>query len=302
MNVTLEKQVILTLVYANYFSYPLSAEEVHLRLIYAFDNWQAQSFKKFSQQEILTVLKNLCQKKKLKKIQNYFYLTSFFKITQDKSRKDKFKLSQQKKESLKNLINFIKRIPFIEALALTGSMAVENVSSLDDDIDFLLVCQKNRLWLTRLIILIYALLQGKKVLFTDKQDWCFNIFLCSGDLEMSRKKQNLYLAYEVCQIKWLVDKNNLQKNFLEANSWVKSFLPYYYNNVFAPLSLSVGSSSQSKNYIFDMIDWLLYLVQTSYLHWKVKIKRQAMQKNRAFLHIYNYQTALFKVLKKYHYA
>ena len=38
-------------------------------------------------------------------------------------------------------------------------------------------------------------------------------------------KQNLYTSHEVIQMKPLVVKNNIHQKFLQANEWVRGFLP-----------------------------------------------------------------------------
>lgn len=116
---------------------------------------------------------------------------------------------------------WLKRIPMVEAVFLTGSVAVGNAKA-DADVDLMIVTQAEALWIARLVII---LLLKKNHLY--KTVICPNIFLDKNHLEI--KEKNLYTAHEVLQAKCLYDKSNVNYLWLKKNEWTKKYLLNAFN-------------------------------------------------------------------------
>ena len=54
---------------------------------------------------------------------------------------------------------------------------------------------------------------------------CFNLFLDENNLAFSKKRQDLYTAHEILQLKILFDRNGVYEKMLMQNDWLKNFLP-----------------------------------------------------------------------------
>jgi hypothetical protein len=111
-------------------------------------------------------------------------------------------------------------IPWVKLVALTGARAMNN-ASLADDIDLMIITAENRLWLTRLLLVILLfpwLRRGQKI----SRRLCLNLWL--DESALSLKQQNLYTAHEICQLKPLYNRDQTYQKFINANLWVKTFL------------------------------------------------------------------------------
>ncbi len=118
-------------------------------------------------------------------------------------------------------------VPGVRFIGVTGSLAMESAVP-EDDIDFLVIAQKNRLWLTRALVLSALLAWGVKRPDDGRSEYpnliCANIFLDESDLHIS--DQNLFIAHEICQMLPLLGEPSYRA-FLNANAWVKHFLPQW---------------------------------------------------------------------------
>jgi len=123
-------------------------------------------------------------------------------------------------------VRVLRLIPFIKMVAVTGNLAMRNANQ-EDDIDFLIITQRKRLWLSRFFAVVLLELLGKRRRPEEKEvkdKICLNMFLDEDHLEMSEKQQNLFSAHEILQLKSLYEKDDFYDKFLDQNRWVKKFL------------------------------------------------------------------------------
>ena len=110
----------------------------------------------------------------------------------------------------------IARLPFVRMVAVTGSLAMDNVEA-SADLDYLIVTAPGRLWLCRLLILLlgrFAALQGAQI--------CPNYLVTQNALDFS--PQNLYAAHELTQMVPLAGMD-VYRQIRAANPWADEFLP-----------------------------------------------------------------------------
>ncbi len=112
-------------------------------------------------------------------------------------------------------------IPSVKLVAVTGALAMNN-SDKDDDIDLMIVTAKNRLWLTRLaaLVLLFPWLRRQRRV---NNRICLNLWL--DDSVLAIKRQDLYIAHELCQARPVFERNGAYQKFIAANLWYKKFLP-----------------------------------------------------------------------------
>jgi hypothetical protein len=206
-------------------------EEIYQRLPKVWD-WQFIIGKKIKPSKLeinsnLTKLKGslskLQKEKKIstmqKKQKTYFFLHDQQRLVKNRLNKEKF--AQKREKSIAQVINYLNYFPSIKAVALTGSSAVKN-ASLNDDLDFCIIVRKNTLWITRFFLITLTKILAKQPKIgshkknTNKQAWCFNLFLDEGSLNIEKRSFSIYQAYELKQMEWLLIKNDLDKKiFLE---------------------------------------------------------------------------------------
>lgn len=217
----MEKAVIKTLIYANIFDYPLKGYEVFKWLI----------------DEETTLIKvekglnRLLKKKKIQFFKDYFFLKGNKGLLL--TRKRRYKYSKKFLIKAKLLTQVLKIIPWIKLVGISGGLAVDN-SDKKDDIDLFLITDKNRLWLSRiLMIAIFDFLRvRRKVGMKSKQvagKFCLNTILDEDHLEQTSK--DLYTAHEVLQMKLLWQREGVYTKYLSDNNWAFEHLPNWTSRV-----------------------------------------------------------------------
>jgi hypothetical protein len=243
---------------------------------------------------LLAVLTKLAKNQVVQSKDDYWILTSALgeeSLTDlIKKRQRRLRYSVQLKASLSPLLSLVKRCNWIQAVAVTGSVAAGNADE-KADLDLMVVVQ-DWLWLTRWLLLIYALVLGKKSWpWQKKQDqWCFNVFLKQAELALPHNKHNLYFAYEVCQADWVYDRNSTRCDFYQTNQWVESYLPHWYQQLLqsAPSSKHKPKPGLSLTHIIAIFlkpfNVLAYKLQKRHLQRKNQIPADNMSLGQAFLH------------------
>lgn len=135
--------------------------------------------------------------------------------------------STEKLQRARKFARLLQIVPGVRFIGVTGSLAMESAVP-EDDIDLLVIAAKNRLWLTRALVLSALLAWGVKRPDDGRSEYpnliCANIFLSESDLSVP--DENLFIAHEICQMLPLLGENTYH-HFLEANAWLKHFLPQW---------------------------------------------------------------------------
>lgn len=204
------KAILRTLAYADIFDYPLTEQEISQFLISELP------------QKILGLPQGVTQRSGL------YFLKGREKIVAIRKKREKW--SQDKLKIAERVAKWLKLIPTIKMVAVTGALAMNNADR-DDDIDLLIVAAKNRLWLTRLLTVFLVELVARRRRPGDppaggrvRDKICLNMFLDENHLAMLQNERDLYAAHEVCQLKPLWSRNNGYQRFLAANLWSQKFL------------------------------------------------------------------------------
>ena len=213
----LQKAILRTLIYADIFDYPLNSEELYRFLI--INHPISYSVFKNALSRIIT------NDKRINTNKNYYFLKGRREIISLRQKREKW--SQEKIKIGRRIGRWLKLIPWIKLMGITGALAMRN-SDKNDDIDLMIITSRNRLWLTRFLTIFLLEFFSKRRKPSDKDvedKICLNLFIDEGYLETPREKRNLFMAHEVCQMKALWEEDDIYKKFLWENKWVKEFLP-----------------------------------------------------------------------------
>jgi len=230
----MEKAILKTLIYADIFDYPLKAYEIHKWLI----------GRKVSLRQVEKALGRLSKKIKVKSKKDYFFLpgrVSLVSIRQQRGRQSSLYFKK-----LQFIMPFLKLIPSIKLIGISGGLAMENADK-KDDIDLFIVTAKNRLWISRLLTLGFLSLIGQRRQVKDKDrkiagKLCLNILL--EEDKLSQDKRDIYVAHEVLQMRVLWQRGGIYSKYLLDNEWAFKFLPNWIGDNFFETSLRGGRKSK----------------------------------------------------------
>ena len=202
----LEDAILQTAAYADIFDHPLSAEECHRYLLGT----------SATREEVSLTLNSLRKDGVLagSSKQQWYPLSG----------KEKLILTRLERERRANALwplakrygQMIGRLPYVRMVAVTGSLAVNN-PDLQADIDYFIVTEPDRLWLTRLLVIGIVRLAAQSGV-----QLCPNFFITKNNLEI--KNRNLYTAREISQMVPLVGLD-VYNQFRQINRWTLDFLP-----------------------------------------------------------------------------
>ncbi len=204
----MEESILQTLRYFARFRYPPSISEVHKFLTIATTEAEvSQSVRNLEITGVVTV-----QQDRVLLVNEQY--EGFFVRKQDS-----INLLQHARSYLTNL----EFIPTIELIGISGSMSMENGNGYDD-IDLFIIAQKDTIWITRFMVLVY-----KKVLTLINphigNKLCFNLFFADNGLEIEKSKQDMYVGHELLQLRVFYNKKGMYHKLLHVNQWVYRLFP-----------------------------------------------------------------------------
>jgi len=204
--------IIKTLLYADIFDFPLNKQEVFEYLI---------SDKKIDKNIIFKNLEII--KSPIKFHKDYYFILGRQNIIDKRIERKKISIKKYKKAI--DILSKLKIIPSVKLIGISGGLSMRNAHT-DDDIDIFVITEKKLIWTTRFILIVflkffhvYRSKNSKNV----SNKICLNLILEKSSMEMPSK--DIYTAHEVIQLVPVFDRDNTYKDFINANIWVKNFLP-----------------------------------------------------------------------------
>lgn len=194
-------------------------------------------------------------------------------------------ISQEKRKLADAQVKILAKIPTIQSIALSGSVACDNARE-EDDIDLFIVTAPHSVWITRL--LVYVLLRTTRKIRGKKNKnnlFCPNMFVSIDHSKIEEK--NLYNASEIAHLVPLYDKNNSFTHFLTSNNWIEEYFPQF------PLGKGRTSEALNTNKYLKTLNMLLYRAQT--LPMKKKITNEKISEDRIQFHPNNLSFPILKL-------
>ena len=196
----LQNAIIETLAYSDIFDYPLKVDELRRFLVISASLHEVEQ--------------SAAEMKDISFRDGYYYLAGRDEIVE--LRKHREAASQKTFKRAMFYGRILGALPFVRMVALTGSLAMLNLSK-NPDMDFMLVAKHGRVWTAR----AFAILLGKIArLFGDTI--CPNLIISERTLDWPLP--DLYSAHELCQMIPIAGLDFYLRLF-DANQWIKSFLP-----------------------------------------------------------------------------
>lgn len=193
--------VLKTVAYSDMFDYPLTAREIHRYLTGV----------KASLQE---VVRFVGEDGLFTRTDDYFTLPGREEIVNIRLQRE-----AQSRLLMPRAIHYgrmLGTLPYVRMVALTGSLAVMNISG-NHDFDYMLVTQSGRLWTARAFAVTFGRIMrpfGHRI--------CVNLLISESALAWPQC--DLYSAREICQM-IPISGIEVYRRFCAANAWTESILP-----------------------------------------------------------------------------
>lgn len=197
--------IVEAVAYADVFDYPLTAQEIHRYL--------PRLATPGSQVKAILDDGRLVPER-LAHAQGYFMLPGRTAIVETRRRRAQAAAALWPKGI--HYGHLIARLPFVRMVAVTGALAVDN-SHPDDDLDYLVVTERGRLWLCRALVIGLVRLARRR-----GDVICPNYFLSEHALEL--EAHDLYTAHELAQMVPL-SGYPIYARMRALNRWVYGYLP-----------------------------------------------------------------------------
>jgi len=266
------KSILETLLYFDIFSFAPNLEEMHTFLI-------GERISKKNLKKIL-INNNFTKSKR-----GHFALKERTELLDQ--REIRQIISQEKKDIARKGVQFLLKIPTLQAVALSGSVACDNATE-GDDIDLFVITSPGTVWITRFVVYSLLKITGKIRGRKNKHNlFCPNMFVSLSNLEISEK--NLYTASEIAHLSLLYEKNNSFACFLNFNKWIKEYFP---NFSIPNQEIQMKSNNIS---MIKKLDFLFFLVQKQLM--REKITNEKIEQERIQFHPNNLSFLVLKLFE-----
>lgn len=202
----LERAILRTILYADVFDFPLTVAEIHHFLIHDCS---------VSRDDIERTLLTSPELARVLCLGSGF-ISSAERPELRVLRADRERATEELWPAALRYGRWLSRLPFVRMVALTGALAMRNARA-GDDLDYLIVTKRGRVWLGRLfaVILVRWVRRSGYVI-------CPNYVVAEDAL--SQSKQDLFIAHEVAQMVPLYGRA-LYGQMRHENDWSHDFLP-----------------------------------------------------------------------------
>lgn len=256
-----KRDIINTLSYKKIFNQPLT--------IYQLIYYGHCYFINLS--EVHEALGELIRRSKIKFKNNKYFLSSMKFKEVDKLFEDSKKYFLE----LEKIVFIFDKIPFIQMVGVTGSLAAYHFNEETDDIDLFIICTRDRVWITRfLIVVIFKFLNIYVNNKHPQMKLCPNIYISDSSMSWDSSKRNIYVANEIVMMQPIFQRNETYFKFLYLNNWILDFIPNFVIN-------EVSINSQEKELtLLDLLEKIIMFLQKVIM--KNKSGSEVLNKN--FIH------------------
>lgn len=228
--------VLKTLIYFDLHDYPLTF----------FELWQFSS-EFFKLDQLQEILNNPEISNEIETKNGFYFLRGRENLI--RKRLERYNFSNQKFKIAKRVAYIFHFIPWIKMIALSNIIGSHNLRK-EGDLDFFIITQKNRIWLTRFFCVLIAQIFGLRPNKKNSQDKvCLSFFIDEENLNLESLmlKDDLYFACWLIGLRVLYDQDNTYDQLMKVSKdWLKKFFPNYEIN-FKEIKNKIKKSNQFFN-------------------------------------------------------
>jgi hypothetical protein len=212
----LQKNILSTVTYYDGMDYPMTSFEIWKYLTAISNN--NDMTETTSLVDVVNELESDNLKKFIEKFRGFYFLRDRKDLVGKRLAKNK--IANQKIRITLNVVKWLRFVPYVRMVAITGSLAMKNTEK-SSDLDLLVVLKHGRIFTGRMLVtgVVHFLGKrryGKKII----NRVCLNYFITNKSLEITLK--DLFSASEYSFILPVFGWHNFQE-FQKANNWIKKY-------------------------------------------------------------------------------
>jgi hypothetical protein len=252
----IQEEILDKLAYFAVFNHPLRASEIQ-NLLHNYYDYQ-----------LVADMLSACVEKNLCVAYDGFFAVKIDIKEAIKSRTAHEQNATQYFTKLPFYALIISNFPFVRAVAVSGSLS-KGVMHADGDIDYFIITAHNRLWLARVLLVLFK----KLFLFNQRKYFCVNYFVSENHLQIP--DENIFTATEIATLIPVYGFDAIQ-TFKSKNSWTRNFYGHY-ENPYQPKEVAPNIE-----WVKNLIEFLLnnfvghaldiFCMKITIWRWRVKFK------------------------------
>ncbi|KKR21676.1 MAG: hypothetical protein UT50_C0005G0010 [Candidatus Moranbacteria bacterium GW2011_GWA2_39_41] len=225
MDNNLSKYVLTTLAYYDVMDYPMTAFEIW-KYLTVISNFQFpisnNQITKYSLTDVVSELEDDKLQKFVEEFQGYYFLRGRRDLVEQRIERNK--IAEQKFRIVQKVVFWLRFVPFVRGVAVTGRLAMKN-TEFKSDLDFLVVLKKGRIFTGRTLVTLMVHLLGKRRYGQKINNRvCLNYFITNKSLEINLK--DVFSASEYSFIVPIFGRKTFKK-FQWKNNWIMKYKPNY---------------------------------------------------------------------------
>jgi hypothetical protein len=283
-NEALKNAIYKTLIYSDLFGSALSKEDLH-RFLYKCKINKKNLYSILPYLPFISIAKNVIVLKGREELLKHY--------------KTRLRESDTKLKSVQNILSILSKIPSIQLISVSGSVAAKNATKAAD-IDLFIITKDHTLWISRVIVtcILFIFSKKRKVgVNLAPGTICTNMWMSESRCTLTEK--NIFVAREVIQMRVLYDKNTMHSRFLQKNKWVYSYFP----NMQYTVPFTINRTFSVFMMVYMLVNYLLFVLQ--YLYMKNKITKEIVTLHTVAFHPKDISSAVLSTynnrLKTYQY-
>ena len=244
-NKTIKQSILKTIIFFDLFNYPLTDMEIlrYLDLKCDYEDLKGE----------LSNMTDILENKN-----SMYFLKGRSEIYE--IRMKRYNYADRKFRRAKLIAKIFKFIPWIKMIAIGNIIGSENLKD-DSDIDFFIITEKNRIWISRLFtVFIIKVLNLRPQENNSRDKICLSFFISEEDLNLKRfmikddfKNQDSYFLFWLADLFPIYNPHNLYEKLIDTNTWIYNSLP----NWFILSSVLKRNAGKSFSFFYrDFVDML----------------------------------------------
>lgn len=218
----LSKDILATIAYYDTFQYPLTGFEIWKYLLTLKSEEETSQDVVVSLGDVTRTLQSDSLEKWIEERSGFYFLKGRRKLV--KKRLKRGKIAIRKLKGVRRLVKWLRFVPYVRMVALTGSLAMHN-SDAEGDWDLLVVLRPGHIWTGRTLVTGLLQLMGQRRHGDHTKDRaCLNYWITSDSLEIITK--DLFSSSEYFFLSPLFGRDEF-KRFQMKNRWITRFRAHY---------------------------------------------------------------------------